>query len=102
MNGKALQFNGQPGNYFGAAIVAWLCCLIPIFGWPLAFNTIVNWFANNLLVDGRTVKYSGEYGETLVFLLKNFLLILITFGIYTFWYVPKAIRFVADRTTYTS
>jgi uncharacterized membrane protein YjgN (DUF898 family) len=99
MGNKVFQFDGKAGDYFAAAIVSAICSIIPIFGWPISFNTMVGFFVDHLLVDGKRVKYAGEYGEVLVFLLTNFLLILITCGIYTFWYVPKQIRFIADHTT---
>jgi uncharacterized membrane protein YjgN (DUF898 family) len=99
MDNRTFRFTGKAGDYFGAAIVAFVCCLIPIFGWPIAYNTVVGWVVDHLLVDGKKVKYSGEYGEVLVFLLTNFLLIFITLGIYTFWYVPRQFRFIAEHTT---
>ena len=102
MSNKTFQFTGKPGEYFVVALISGICSIIPILGWPLAFNTMVGWVANGLLVDGRKIKYSADYGEVLVFLLLNFLLILVTLGIYTFWYVPKQLRFIADHTTYVS
>ncbi len=100
-NNRSFQFTGTPGDYFVAALVSAICSIIPIFGWPIAFNTMVGWVANGLLVDGKKIKYSAEYGEVLVFLLVNFLLIFVTLGIYTFWYVPKQFRFIADHASYS-
>ena len=39
MSERKFQFTGTAGDYFGAAIVAFVCCLIPIFGWPIAFSS---------------------------------------------------------------
>lgn len=100
MNKKSFEFNGTAGGYFVVFLVTLLVAYIPIFGWPIAMNYGIGWAADNLLIDGRKIVYNAGYWETLKFLLVNFLLIAITLGIYSFWYVPKQFRFVLDHTSY--
>lgn len=97
---KSFEFNGTAGGYFVVFIVTMIGAYIPIFGWPFAFNFAANWIADNAKVNGKNLKYSAGYGETLIFLLLNILLVIVTLGIYTFWFVPKTYRYVADHLSY--
>ncbi len=97
---KPFQFSGTPMDYFIVTIVTAVTAYIPIFGWPIAFNYMNKWIMDNLTVDGRKLQYSAGYGEVLGFLFVNILLVMITFGIYIFWFGPKTYRFIADHTTY--
>lgn len=97
---KPLAFKGSAGGFFVATIVSVVMWYVIIIGWPIAFNFMNNWIVENLEVNGRKMKYEAGYGEVLGFLLVNILLIVITLGIYQFWFVPKAYRFVVDHSTY--
>lgn len=97
---KPLAFKGSAGGFFVASIVSLVMWYILILGWPVAFNFMNAWIVDNLEVNGRKLKYEAGYGEVLGFLLVNLLLVFITFGIYQFWFVPKAYRFVVDHTRY--
>lgn len=97
---KSFEFNGTAGGYFVVFLVTLIGAYIPIFGWPFAFNFAANWIADNSKVNGKGLKYSAGYGETLVFLLINILLVIITLGIYTFWFVPKMYRYVAAHLSF--
>lgn len=97
---KSFEFNGTAGGYFVVFLVTLIGAYVPIFGWPFAFNFAANWIADNSKVNGKGLKYSAGYGETLVFLLINILLVVITFGIYTFWFVPKLYRYVAAHLSF--
>jgi len=100
MNSNPVKFNGTAGGYFVAALVAMLTYYIIIFGWPIGFNFVAGWVVDNLEVEGRKMKYSAGYGETLKFLFINILLLAVTFGIYVFWFYPKAFRYILDHSTY--
>jgi uncharacterized membrane protein YjgN (DUF898 family) len=96
----SFEFNGTAGGYFVVFIVTLVTAYIPIFGWPISFNYGTAWIADNILIDGRKIKYQAGYGETLKFILFNLLLLIITLGIYTFWFVPKQYRFIASHTQF--
>jgi cytoskeletal protein RodZ len=98
---KPLKFHGGAGGFFLASIVSWVMWYVIIIGWPIAFNYMNQWIVENLEVNGRRMKYTAKYTETLGFLLVNIALIIVTLGIYTFWFVPKAYRFVVDHSEYT-
>lgn len=102
MDKKAVEFNGGAGQFAVAFIVSLITAYIPIFGWPISMNIMVEYIVNNTLLNGRKITYKASYGETLVFLLVNMLLVFVTLGIYTFWFYPKAYKFVADHISYVS
>ncbi len=97
---KPLAFKGSAGGFFVATIVSVVMWYVLIIGWPIAFNFMNNWIVENLEVNGRKMKYEAGYGEVLGFLLVNIFLIVITLGIYQFWFIPKSYRFVVDHSTY--
>jgi uncharacterized membrane protein YjgN (DUF898 family) len=100
MNSNPVKFNGTAGGYFVATLVSILTYYIIIFGWPIGFNFVAGWVVDNLEVEGKKMKYSAGYGETLGFLLVNILLIVVTLGIYSFWFIPKSYRFILEHSTY--
>lgn len=100
MHSKPFEFHGTASGYFVVFLVTFITAYIPILGWPIAMNFGLSWAADNLTIDGRKVKYEAGYGETLSFILVNVILIFITLGIYSFWYVPKMYRFVVDHAHY--
>ncbi len=101
-NQKPLQFNGTAGSYFVVFIVTLITTYIPIFGWAFGFNFMANWVAENSVVNGKPVVYKAGYGETLKFIFINSLLLIITLGIYIFWFTPKCYRYAADHMHYTN
>lgn len=99
-NQKSFEFNGTPGGYFLVTLVSLITAYIPIFGWPISFNYSMDYIVKNSRINGRSLKYSAGYGETLGFLVVNLLLVLVTLGIYIFWFGPKTYRFVADHSSF--
>jgi uncharacterized membrane protein YjgN (DUF898 family) len=100
MTPKQFQFRGTAGGFFVASVITTLAAYIPIFGLPISMNYFINWIAENSLINGKEIKYTAEYGETLKFLIVGVLLIIVTFGIYAFWFGPKTYRFVADHLSF--
>lgn len=100
MQNKSFDFVATAGGYFYIVIVATLLQFIPIIGTVIAFNMMYSWLAENSIVGGRRVVYKAGFGETLKFLLVNLLLVLVTFGIYIFWFVPKTFKYVAAHVTF--
>lgn len=97
---KKFEFHGKAGGYFVVFIVTLITMYIPIIGWPIAFNFDVKWIAENTTVNGKKLTYDAGYGETLGFLLLNLLLLVVTLGIWTFWFVPRQYRFIMDHVSY--
>lgn len=100
MDKMNFEFHGKPGSYFVVFLVTLITSYIPIFGWPIAMNYSLAWTAENATIGGKQIKYDASYGETLKFLLLNILLLIVTLGIYIFWFVPKQYRFIASHTSF--
>ncbi len=94
---KTFEFNGKAGGYFVVFLVSLIGAYIPFFGWAWSFNFTNAWVAKNSKISGKSVSYNAEYIDTLVFFIINTLLLVITLGIYVFWFVPKSYRYIANN-----
>lgn len=101
-NSKPLEFHGTAGGYFVVFLVSAIASYVPFFGWAFALNYTAEWMADNALVNGKKVKYEAGYGESLKFVFVNVLLLIVTLGIYTFWFYPKMYRYVVDHISLAS
>lgn len=101
-NEKPLEFHGTAGGYFVVFLVSLVMSYIPFFGWAFMLNYVSEWFADNSLVNGKKVAYKAGYGESLKFVFVNVLLLVVTLGIYMFWFYPKLYRYVVDHVSYAS
>ncbi len=97
---NTINFNGKAGGYFLVFLVTLIFSYIPFFGWAFALNYAAGWVMDNTTVNGKALKYSAGYGEALMFIFVNTLLLIITFGIYIFWFVPKMYRFIVGHTDF--
>src|SRR5438876_365731 len=97
---RPLEFKGTASGYFVLALISVVFSYIPILGWAFLLNYASAWYADNSLVNGKKVVYKAGYGESLMFMLLNTLLLVVTFGIYMFWFVPKMYRYVFDHIHY--
>ena len=102
MENKSFEFTGKAGEFFLVYIIVMVTNFIPIFGWPFAFNYMTNWIEDNVTIKGEKIKYTATYGESLKFLFINILLVMITLGIYIFWFVPKSYRYIATHTQFAN
>ena len=100
MNNKTFAFHGTAGGYFVVFLVTLITTYVPFFGWAFGFNFTNEWIAKNAEINGRKVQYHAGYGETLKFIFVNFLLLIVTLGIYSFWFTPKSYRFIADHMSF--
>lgn len=99
-NQKPIEFHATAGSYFVVFLVVGVLTYIPLLGWAFAYNFMAEWVADNGLVNGKKVKYNAGYGETLKFIFVNSLLLLITLGIYIFWFMPKMYTYFANHVSY--
>jgi len=97
---KPLSFQASAGSYFLLSLVSLVCVYIPFFGWAFIMNYTGKWFADHGTVNGRKVTFSAGYGESLKFVFVNFLLLVITLCIYSFWYYPKLYKYMADHVSF--
>jgi hypothetical protein len=98
---KPLDFNAKALDYLILSFLSALLAYIPFFGWAFLLNYTSGWFADRTLVNGKKVTYSAGYGESLKFVTIGTLLVVITFGIYAFWFAPKMYHYVTDHMSYS-
>ena len=97
---KQFEFTGSAGGFFIMFLITGIVSIIPILGWGWAFNYQNKWITENVKINGKKVVYKAGLGEAIVLLLVGVILTLITFGIYTFWFVPKTYRFIASHCSF--
>lgn len=96
---KPFEFTGSASGFFVMTLVSTLMQLIPFVGFAMAFNYQNEWMVKNTKMNGQNLTYKAELGETWVMLFVGILLIILTLGIYLFWFAPKVYRFVFDHVT---
>ena len=99
-NAKPLEFEAGALDYFILSIVSLVLVYIPFIGWAILLNYTSGWFADRTKVTGKNIEYKAGFGESLKFVFVNALLLLITLGIYSFWFYPKMYRYIVDHTSF--
>lgn len=97
---KPIDFNSTAGSYFILSIITALLMYIPIFGWALLLNFASGWYADHTLVNGRKIVFKADYMESLKFILIGSILLVITLGIYIFWFTPKMYHYITEHISY--
>lgn len=99
-NQKPLEFKAGALDYFIFAIVSIILIYIPFIGWAILVNFSGSWFAKRAKVTGKDIEFKSGFGENLKLVTVAFLLMIITLGIYSFWFYPKLYRYMADHTQF--
>ena len=100
MSTKQFEFQGTASEFFVKVMVSSIMQIVPLFGTALSMNYIYTWVADCTLITGKKVQYSATFWETFKFIFINILLVIVTFGIYIFWFVPKQYRYIADHVSF--
>ena len=98
---KPLDFNAKALDYLILSLISALLAYIPFFGWAYLLNFSAEWFADRTLVNGKKITYRASYGESLKFITVGTLLVLVTFGIYVFWFTPKIYHYITEHMSYS-
>ena len=84
------KFVGGAANYLGTAILA---TIITVFTagicYPFALVLMERWKAKHATIQGRKVVFAGSGIGLFGLWIKWFLLMVITFGIYSLWVGPQ-------------
>ena len=94
--------NLTPGGTFVYVLVSILASFIPLFGSAFMLNYMAGWVADNSTVGGKKVKFNATYMEALSFTFFNMLWLVLTLGIFIFWFIPRTFRYYADHIEYAS
>lgn len=95
---KPLQFQASALDYFILTILSVILIYIPFIGWAVLLNYCGSWFADRAQVTGKKIEFKAGFGESLKLVAIGFLLLVITLGIYSFWFYPKVYKYMAEHT----
>jgi uncharacterized membrane protein YjgN (DUF898 family) len=100
-NSRRFRFDGGAATYVGTAILAFLITAVTFgFFYPFALVLFQRWKAKHSFIDGRRLVFTGTALGLWGNWIKWFLLCFITLGIYSFWVVPRVIRWVWEHTDF--
>lgn len=69
---------------------------------PWAICLLYKFILSHVTVDGRRLTFDGTGGQLFGNWIKWLLLTVITFGIYSFWVMPKMLNWVAKHTHFAA
>ncbi len=104
--GQTLQprFNGTGGGLIVTMIVGYLLTMVT-FGIyaPWFICKLYGYFTSSTTIEGTPrgtvqLEFNGKGGELIITWLVGILLSVITFGIYTPWFLTKLVKFFCDNT----
>jgi len=97
---KLLTFNAPVVDYMFATFFSVVLIYVPFIGWAFLVNYLSSWYADHATINGKQITFRAEYMETLKFVSLHALFVLLTFGIYIFWFIPKLYSYIADHVEY--
>jgi uncharacterized membrane protein YjgN (DUF898 family) len=100
-NMKRFQFDAGAGTYVGTALLAYLVTLITLgICYPFAIVLMQRWRAKHSYIDGRRLIFTGSALGLFGNWIKWLFLCIITVGIYSFWVVPRVVRWTWEHTDF--
>jgi uncharacterized membrane protein YjgN (DUF898 family) len=101
VNSGAFRFTGGAATYLGVGILAVLVVLVT-FGLATPFAIVLKqrWRAKHTYINGHRLVFLGTGMSLFGNWIKWFLLTLVTFGIYSFWVVPRVHKWVVENTDF--
>ena len=92
------KFTGSLLEQIGTHIVFMLMVTFTLgIATPWAVCYLINWYAKNVTIDGRRIKFGGNGGDLFVQYIKWFLLTIVTLGIYSFWLCINMTKWVVKN-----
>lgn len=84
------KFDGGMANYWGTVILAGLITVVTAgICYPFALVLMERWRAKHSYINGQQMIFTGTGIGLFGLWIKWFLLILVTFGIYSLWVAPR-------------
>ena len=101
MDDKQFKFDGDVPSFLGISIVSFIITVISVgILFPFAYCMRQKWVAHHTVIEGRRLKFNGSgfslIGKWIIWLFLCF----ITLGIYSFWVVPRFIKWQVENTSF--
>ncbi len=98
---KAFYFDGGAATYVGTAILAWLITFFTAgILYPYSVVLYQRWRAKHTYINGYRLIFVGSAWALFGNWIKWFFLIIITFGIYSFWVIPRITKWKTENTDF--
>jgi len=100
-NSARFHFDGGPVSFLCTAIIATLVTVCSFgIGFPFAVVLLERWRAEHTYIDGQRLLFSGTGLGLWALLVKLCVLCFLTFGIYSFWVVPRLQQWQVENTDF--
>ena len=97
----AFHFDGGAGTYIGTAILATLITLVTLgIALPYAIVLRQRWVCKHTCIEGRRLMFTGTGIGLFGNWIKWWILMIITFGIYSFWVVPRLTKWKVEHQAF--
>jgi uncharacterized membrane protein YjgN (DUF898 family) len=97
----SFTFDGGALGYLGIRLAAFVLMLVT-FGLAAPWSIVLfqRWKASHTYISGRRLAFVGSGWSLWGHYIKWWFLSLITVGIYTFWVVPRMIKWTVENTDF--
>jgi uncharacterized membrane protein YjgN (DUF898 family) len=100
-NSGRFHFDGNAFSFVRTAVCAALITFWTFgFGLPFALVLLERWRCRHTYVDGRRLTFSGTGLGLFAVGVKCILLCVMTFGIYSFWVIPRIQQWRTENTDF--
>jgi len=89
-----------PGGTLLMLVVTTIAGFVPLFGSAFSLNYMAGWIADNSTVQGKEVRFNATYMEALSFTFFNLLWLVLTLGIFIFWFIPRTYRYYTKHVEF--
>ena len=98
---QAFYFNGGAGTFVGTALLGFAITAFT-FGicYPFAVVLRQRWQAKHTYIQGRRLMFTGSAVGLLGNWIKWLLLMIVTIGIYSFWVVPRIVKWKTENLAF--
>ncbi len=98
---KNFMFDGGAATFLGTGILAVLLTTFTFgIAYPWAACMYYKWKAKHTYIEGRRLKFVGGGLDMFGLWIKQFALMVVTLGIYSFWVVPSIAQWATERTDF--
>ena len=98
---NVLTFDGGAGTYVGTKLLGLLITICTLgIAYPFALVLVQRWKAKHTYVYGQRLEFRGTGLGLFGLWIKWFVLIIVTFGIYSLWVVPRVQKWIVINTDF--
>ena len=98
---RQFYFDGGAATYVGTALLAGLITIVSLgFAAPFAVVLRHRWQAKHTYVNGHRLLFNGTGMGLFGNWVKWWLLIIVTIGVYSFWVVPRLVKWTTEHTEF--